>query len=145
MELTRLFKSFEGIWRFDRRITSLAGAPLGGAKGQAVFIPHSRMLAYREDGRHHETALEFFRHYVYAYSGDEIHVFYGDGAQTGQLYQCLIADGENRLVSREEHLCGGDRYSSVYAFADDGHFSLETKVLGARKDYVIRTDFTRIP
>ncbi len=149
MDLSVSYTLFKGFWRFDRRVASFAGRPLGNlgkAQGQAVFVSKGPLLlAYREEGQHNALGLDFFRHYTYALVGEEIHVLYGDGPQAGQLYQRLTFDAaKNQLISKEEHLCGADCYSSLYAFSDDDRFTLETTVRGPRKDYTLSTEFTRL-
>lgn len=137
---------FHGKWSFERVVTSLAdNRRLNNAQGQAVFAPENpnAFLSYREDGIDN-NGQSFFRHYRYAAADGGITVFYGDGPQTGQLYQAYVSSPcGSFLRAKTPHLCGADIYQGIYELSNEHHFSLTTEVTGRNKNFKIETAYRR--
>ncbi len=141
-----LFENFEGTWTLTREIVS--GADILTAKGAATFTrKNASSLAYKEQGVSFSLGaqeLPFFRHYAYYLQDNIIAVHYADGPQSGDLYQHYAATENGVLTPVAVHVCGDDRYDGSYAVFDDNHFHLTTRVKGPKKDYVMKTCFSRM-
>ena len=139
VQIIDLFNSLKGEWILHRQIT-----PGGVMSGKAVFLPQDEhSYLYEEEGQlqlDNGVMTDFLRRYIYRLIDDDIHVYYADGLQNGQLFHKL--DFQNETFATAEHSCPPDFYVSEYLFAD-GCFKVTHRVRGPKKDYVSLTDFTR--
>lgn len=113
--------------------------------GRALFARQSDdHLHYAETGiltTDEGAVLEPSRSYDYYYRHDAIVVTYADGPQKGSLFLELPITCS---VSAARHLCGEDLYEARYHFMNAQQFSIEFSVSGPRKNYLHRTDFSKI-
>ena len=124
-----------GHWRLEREIEDLSAGLTGTLAGAAVWRDHAGGLIQEETG-----TLEFAdappmqaeRRYLWRAEGDGLAVFFADGRP---FYS--IAPG--RLKDR--HSCPPDIYDVAYVFSDNGAFSTDWRVIGPRKDLIIRSHY----
>lgn len=146
-DLKTIFDNFKGSWNFERRIASLeTDKEEATAQGTAEFTQQENAsLAYEETGKLNLStgqSLPFYRHYLYTLEENAMHVFYGDGPQTGQLYQTYRMK-ENDLHAEAVHVCGEDLYEGEYTRLGRDAFTMTQRVKGPRKNQRITTHFTR--
>lgn len=145
--LQDFFNQLHGDWIFVREIL---GSTPATAHGTARFTrQNDNEYDFREDGTlklQNGEKLQFFRNYIYRLTDRSMDVLYGDGAQIGEHYQSyILAQQQDKLVPIETHICSKDCYRGTYFLIGDNTFTLETAVKGPKKDYTIRTIFSRAP
>jgi hypothetical protein len=145
-----VFDRLAGVWSIDRSIE-----PGGRFEGQALFRPDGPdRLAYQEKGDMilaDGSRFEATRRYVYDWIGNWIQgrivVRFDDGPNRGNVFLKLdlrsADDAAEPIEARDSHLCGEDVYDATYRFVDAGRFEFTCRVHGPRKDYVLRTVYSR--
>ncbi|SEP70377.1 hypothetical protein SAMN05216548_101298 [Faunimonas pinastri] len=137
-----VFDMLEGRWAIARTVEGQARFD-----GEAVFTPRADgRLDYLEEG---ELALEgggrfhSARSYVYARRENGLAVFFEDGVS---LFHEVNLSGPGEIASgTAEHLCRADTYRTRYDFEPGGaRFTVTHRVTGPRKDYVMRSTYTRL-
>ena len=119
--------------------------------GEAVFTeePGGSVL-YREEGelllRNGQTSRAY-RHYRFAESDGSLLIAFADGFDSGKHFVALRFAGDlsGRMVARDTHLCGPDRYDVVYHLDFPGRFATDIRVSGPRKSYRVISRYTRLP
>jgi hypothetical protein len=141
-----LEKYFEGNWIFERMIFDYNNERrYGVANGIANFTPvDKKKLIYNEEGKLSLVAsgqeFPFFRSFVYVFDGDQLEMFFNDGANSGQLYQHYSLDINNSvLTSSVQHICQDDYYNGIYSIISSTEYKLETLIKGPRKEFKIET------
>ncbi len=131
-----------GQWRLQREIPGQ-----GSMTGLAVFeAAGDSKLLYRESGELRlETGalLRGAQSYFYEAIPTGFEVRFQD---TGELFEqvTLIAVEGDSWVGHAQHLCAADTYISEYRFHANGTWQVQHTVTGPRKDYIIRTTYTRL-
>jgi len=149
--LPDLHAYFRGCWRFTRSMLGTDAQVVGNAEGQAEFkVASESLLHYLESGQLRLIAdqrlLSFSRRFDYEIVGDLVHVAFADGMQAGQAYQSYRHDpARQALVPLETHLCLRDRYDGRYVLISADCFDLHTRIEGPHKDYLLHTQFIRMP
>jgi hypothetical protein len=128
---------FAGVWRLTRRIDDMLTSRQGHFSGTATFTAEADGLDYREIGELQLAALPpmtAVRRYFWRDSGDEIAVFFADGAP----FHSFAKDGDG---AGTPHLCGSDLYRVRYDFGDWPVWHAQWQVKGPRKDYVLASRY----
>lgn len=131
-------QDFEGRWRLDRRIENAQGAD-ARFEGLATFVPVPGGLDLHEagtmvldgQGRFHAE-----RRYLWRAAGTRIAVQFDDGRAFHQFDPGVTAP-------EAHHLCTPDDYRVAYDFADWPRWRAVWRVIGPRKDYVMRSLYFR--
>jgi hypothetical protein len=139
-----------GSWTFTRQMQSLDGASIGKAQGQAQFdlATAAATLHYHETGQlqlqAEARAISFSRRFDYQLQDDLWQVSFADGPQAGQAYQRYRYDaGQRALLPEEIHVCLQDHYDGSYRLLDEACFTLQTRIEGPHKAYLLLSRFSR--
>lgn len=141
-----IFENFAGDWVFERRV--LEDKKILYAEGICIFAPTGpRQYSYQENGVWKPTyngVTDFSRCYVYERDESTLNVYYGDGLQTGALYQSYMLSPCGKYLTAEKiHFCGPDQYIGRYELIDAQNFALTTEVTGQNKNYRMVTNYRR--
>jgi hypothetical protein len=125
-----------GHWRLEREIEDLSAGLTGQLAGAAIWRADDAGLIQEETG-----LLEFGgarpvqadRRYLWRVEGDGLAVLFEDGRPFHRI-------GPGRLSDR--HDCPPDTYDVTYVFGETGVFSTTWRVIGPRKDLIIRSHYT---
>ena len=136
---------FLGDWKANRVISGF-----GEITGQATFQvndQHDDYLDFQEamvlpSAQNKEQKPNAFRTYEYRMTSEGFDIYFSDGATKGDLFLSFAFTQASILTSH--HLCIKDHYDATFAFLSDDEFELSFSVVGPKKDYSIRTRFTRI-
>jgi hypothetical protein len=146
----QLLYRLAGQWSLSRTIDGQdpVKSPLRGSmRGSAVWTPiNSGAMAYREEGllRLNDGAeMQAERDYIYGLHEDGFDVFFKEFPPRLFQHVALGPDADGGLFGNAEHPCGEDIYRSSYRFGRDGNFTICHVVSGPRKNYAMRTDYTR--
>lgn len=133
---------FLGHWRVQREISGF-----GNITGQASFQRHeseAQWLEFQEamvlPGAK-ESKPNAFRRYTYRMTDLGFDIYFSDGATDGALFLSFAFTQASILTSH--HLCIKDHYNAKFAFLSDHEFELSFSVVGPKKDYSIKTRFTK--
>ena len=135
------FTFLEGAWRFHRTIST--GATV---EGTAVFAKRpdtDNTLDYREDGTctmPEGSIFTAYMKYVYRFHNEKISVHFADDRFFHALQFHLESDP---LTATAQHLCVCDTYQATYTFFERNRFQLLYEVQGPKKNYTIKTLFTK--
>ncbi len=145
----QFFDLLPGAWRFDRQIPGQASM-----QGTARFMPRDDgALHYHEQGElvlPDGQRLQAHRAYRYTRQPDGFCVWFDE--MPPRLFHRIVLSrtAAGQTVGIEAvaggsamHLCGADRYDTVYGIHADGSWSIRHEVSGPRKRYVSLTRFCR--
>lgn len=138
----QIFQSLSGEWSLKRTLGSY-----GIIHGTGIFCRSScpSILSYREDflvENFNQNFMHSYKEYEYHYKlGKIIKYFKFENKKNQIFYELEFIKDDFAIAS---HLCNLDRYDVEYRFGDLGYFSMEYTVKGPSKDYVIKTEFTKI-
>lgn len=137
---------FEGNWSFERTIFDYKyERRYGTANGIASFTPvDKKRLVYIEKGKLSLTAsgqeFAFFRSFIYVFNGEQLDIFFNDGANSGRLYQRYSLDTTNSILAPSvQHSCRDDCYNGIYSIISSTEYKLETSIKGPKKEFKIET------
>ncbi|MEM6587252.1 MAG: DUF6314 family protein [Pseudomonadota bacterium] len=136
--MPRGLMDFEGTWRITRTIDDRLGPP-GRFKGAAQFTPNEDGLRYSETGQltlGEGPSFSATRTYLWRADGPLIEVLFPDTSPFHRF-------DPNAGGAGERHYCDPDIYDVIYDFSDWPHWATTWTVTGPRKDYTMRTQFTR--
>lgn len=105
----------------------------------------AKCLSYSETGclaLKTGTTHEAYRSYIYSESSHGFSVWF-DEPVPRLFHEILIQDKGGTLCGEAAHLCGDDRYETLYCFHPDASFSIQHRVTGPRKNYLSMTTFVR--
>lgn len=138
-----IFNNLQGKWKVKRLLSGY-----GTAQGVAVFSLHGKQenyLHYREDITVKPTQIISpyiaYREYIYIYD-----------PQTNNIIQkfidnklfCVLNFSISNNTAQGEHLCELDHYKATYQFTNENIFNVIYNVVGANKNYLIETEYTRL-
>lgn len=140
---------FLGDWKVHRVISGF-----GEITGQATFQANNQLDGYldfneamvlpssqnQNGGQDHKPNA--FRTYEYRMMPEGFDIYFSDGATKGDLFLSFVFTQASVLTSH--HLCIKDHYDATFEFFSDDEFELGFSVVGPKKDYSIRTRFTRV-
>ncbi|MCO8145383.1 DUF6314 family protein [Rhodovulum tesquicola] len=132
-------EAFAGEWRLDRVIEDARAGHAARFEGRAVFAPGKAGLVQAETGRLHlpgHAPMTAERRYLWRQGASGIEVFFEDGR-----FFHAIAPGPH---AQALHDCPPDRYEVGYDFARWPDWSSLWRVTGPRKDYAMRSVYTRL-
>ena len=148
--MTNLKDYFIGAWAIDRTITYVGDVTHATATGVATFIPQADgALLLAESGKltlvETGVTVDFTRKYRYVFDDDGVAIYFQDDpTQNDGLYQSYSWDETSgRLTSRDKHLCVLDIYDAQFHMQDARTFWQNTVVTGPKKDYQIKTVFSK--
>ena len=130
---------FAGLWRVSREIEDHACGHDGRFRGVARLTPEEGGLRYAEQGMLTLGAsrMQASRVYLWRFDGPTgVRVLKEDGAAFHRFDWSAVE-------SRDEHLCGADRYEVRYSFAAES-WHAHWRVRGPRKDYASTTRYIRM-
>lgn len=130
---------FEGRWALHREVSEARG-PGGMFEGEAEFAPDGAGLRYVERGVLHlpgRPAMKAERVYLFRAAGQGIAVLFDDERPFH-----AIALGTAR--PKAAHWCDPDQYDVGYDFTAWPVWTARWQVRGPRKDYVMRSRYTRL-
>ena len=133
MSQARQLCDFLGRWSLSRQITH-ANQPPAEFTGQAEWRMQEGRALYREEGvlsLAGQPPMQAMRHYIW---DEGLNVFFEDG----RFFHTV-----SPLGGEARHWCDPDAYWVVYDFAAWPEFRATWRVKGPRKDYVMRTKFSR--
>ena len=128
---------FEGRWLVNRRIENAVG-PDASFQGAVDFIPDDAGLMMREVGEmavDGQPPLRATRDYRWCDADDGIDVYFDDGRFFHRIGQGACPE--------DRHDCAPDLYRVTYDFSAWPEWTSLWRVTGPRKDYVMRTRFSR--
>ncbi|NDV01039.1 DUF6314 family protein [Pseudoroseicyclus tamaricis] len=134
MELTA--EDVAGRWQIARQIDDRRAGEAGTFAGTAEFTGGPVELRYLEEGEltmGGRAPLRAARSYVWRFTPAGVELYFDDG----RFFHAIGADG------RGEHPCGEDLYRVRYDFSGWPAWQAEWRVVGPRKDYVLRSRYTR--
>jgi len=141
-----VFQHLGGKWDVVRHFE---GSYRGVFSGEATLIHRREDTAtyhYEESGELVDGAGHAFaarQRYRYRLSGDGLQVLKCEGSEW-ELMHKLDFSREGRLALAEHvHLCGEDHYAVRYRVDLEGGWELDYEVRGPKKDYRIRSVYTR--
>jgi hypothetical protein len=138
--MTRMLNDFAGSWTIKRDIDDRLGGS-GRFEGQALLEPYKGGLRYAEKGTltlNTGASMRAERIYHWQQDGRLIAVTFEDGRAFHRFDPSLGGAGDR-------HYCDPDIYDVIYAFEDWPTWSSHWTVKGPRKDYVMRSVFSRLP
>lgn len=127
---------FTGRWHLTRRITDARG-PDAVFTGTATFTPDDHGLLLHEVGElrlQGQGAFHAARSYLWRPDGAGIAVFFADGRDFHRF-------DLRGAVAKADHWCDPDTYKVQYDFAQWPLWQAEWRVIGPRKDYVMRSEY----
>lgn len=132
---------FEGRWHLARQINDVRG-PDATFTGTAVFSPDAdgRGLELVERGQlvlRGQGAFQAERRYRWQQDGAGVAVFFADGRDFHRF------DPQGG-TAQADHWCDPDTYEVQYDFTGWPVWQAQWRVTGPRKDYVMRSVYTRI-
>lgn len=125
-----------GTWRLSREIDDLRAGLTGRLTGEAGWRADGMGLIQEERGLLRlgdAPPMQAERRYLWRADGDGLAVFFEDGRPFHRI-------GPGRL--RDRHACPPDTYDVTYVFGENGAFSTTWRILGPRKDLMIRSHYT---
>ncbi len=131
-----------GEWQMVRRVWGVARL-----RGKAVFLPAGDgALLYQEAGTLvtcHGDVSRAWREYIFVLVEGGFDVYFAEVPR--RLFHAVrpVRDGRH-TVARCEHLCGDDRYRTLYRWKNAGTLSICHRVTGPRKDYTMVTVYQKI-
>lgn len=131
---------FAGIWSLSRRLEDALTGQQGHFAGTATFTADADGLAYRETGELRlggAPPMTAERRYIWRDAGEEIAVFFPDGAPFHTFAPSGAGDGT-------PHLCKADLYRVRYDFGEWPVWQTRWQVKGPRKDYVSVSRYVRL-
>ncbi len=131
---TRTLNDFEGAWTLRRFITHASGAE-AEFRGTATWTPDDQgRLRCSEDGllKVGQGAPVTARQ-TYLWE-DGLRVHFSDG----RFFHTVPASGGDA-----SHWCDPDQYDGAYDFSDWPKWTVTWRVLGPRKDYTMRSAYSR--
>lgn len=139
--LHQLFRSFEGLWKIQRVIST--GEKMAGTATFKPCAENPDTLKYHERGQLTTPSgikFDVFRDYEYRFDqkSNAIDVLFSDGRH----FHTLIF-GHCLKEAQGHHLCIKDNYNARYQFIDPETFELSYQVIGPKKDYSITSQFTK--
>ncbi len=134
-------RDFEGRWRLTRQIDDARG-PDATFTGTAVFSPDSggRGLELVEQGQlvlQGQGAFQAERRYLWQQDDACVAVFFADGRD---FHRFDPQGGQAQAA----HWCDPDTYEVQYDFTGWPVWQVQWRVTGPRKDYMMRSVYTRI-
>lgn len=136
-----VFQSLRGSWDIKRRIT-----PGGVFTGVGVFEAiNDDQYIYTETGDmflDNGTQINAYRAYTYLFENGKISVYFQDGADKGSLFHTLDINENGQAIA--SHQCLEDHYASKYHFEMPEKFTVEHKVKGPKKDYILTTKLAKL-
>ena len=130
---------FAGLWRVAREIEDFAYGRDGKFRGVLRLTPEEGGLRYAEQGllTLGASKMQASRVYLWRFEGATgVRVLKEDGADFHRFDWSAVE-------SRDEHLCGRDRYEVRYSFAAES-WHAHWRVIGPRKDYASTTRYIRM-
>jgi Family of unknown function (DUF6314) len=140
-----VFDLLLGSWNFVREVpqqASMTGRATISLIEDETALYHERTRIALVNGQ----ILNGRQHYLYRRSEWPINGFDVLFYDTRKLFHSLeFSPGENReLLAKASHLCSADLYLSEYKLDGAAKFSVRHTVRGPRKDYVVKTIYSRI-
>lgn len=131
---------FKGGWRLTRQIDDARG-PDATFTGTALFSPlGGDGLELVEQGRlvlRGQGAFQAERRYIWKQEGASVAVYFADGRDFHRF------DPQGG-TAQADHWCDPDTYEVQYDFTGWPVWEAQWRVTGPRKDYVMRSVYTRI-
>lgn len=130
---------FAGQWRIGRRIDDYRDKRIGQFDGTATIARSASGMLYTEEGvltLEGATPMRASRQYHWNSANGAIRVDFEDGRF---FHSFEPATGKSDAV----HLCGEDEYRVIYHFMNWPEWRAEWRVRGPRKDYRMRSDYSR--
>ncbi|KYR01254.1 hypothetical protein DLAC_02374 [Tieghemostelium lacteum] len=155
--MLRAFRSFSGRWNFTREILHKNNnerfSVNGIAKFQQLNVGDENTLQYQEEGvmkqLSNSQTFNITQRYIYQYDEpkDQITVYFDENPK--RLFHHLttttsVGEISNCQAVRGYHLCELDHYNATYQFLSDREFQIIYSVQGPKKDYEIKTLFTKL-
>jgi len=143
IEAKDVLRYFLGDWKVQRTISGFGEIP-----GEASFHRHAdneQWLDYQEAmvlPNSDQQKPNAFRRYSYRMTASGFDIFFSDGATKGDLFLSFAFTQASTLTSH--HLCIKDHYDATFEFLSDTEFQLSFSVVGPKKDYSIKTRFTKL-
>ena len=139
----KIISSLLGSWSLSRSIdngTSMAGTATfsDGGNRRYPYVEHGTLQL--ADGQ----IVNAERRYIFEEAESGFAVLFAETPPRLFHRIALTREGAN-WVGDAVHLCNEDRYESRYEFRPDASFTVRHAVRGPRKQYVIRTRYTRSP
>jgi hypothetical protein len=128
------FKCFVGTWNVARIIGKNIKA-FGTAK---FSLKNEDVVMYREEIKItvDDKITEAYQEYLYKYEDGKIFKCFSDGRE---FYELIIEEKN----AYGQYLCSEDLYKAFYTFDSPNYFTLNYKIKGPAKDYVIENTFFR--
>ena len=133
-----VLQDFQGLWRLERQITDARG-PDAVFTGTADFSPDDAGLTLHESGRLElagQGGFQAERRYLWRPDGAGIAVLFADGRDFHRFDPAWVE-------AEADHWCDPDTYKVRYDFREWPRWQAEWRVTGPRKDYVMRSLYTR--
>lgn len=143
--ISDIFERLQGEWTFVREVPGKASmkgrariAPTG--EGRARYDETARVRL--ADGKT-LTGTQSYRYRRLPSPANGFDVFFADREQLFERLDFhLSADGA--LRAEAEHRCPPDQYVSTFTLDRDDRLTVEHKVQGPHKNYVVRTAYRRV-
>lgn len=113
-----------------------------------LIVPHrtGHALLYREKinlKTPHGSTLAGSREYIYLFHQDRLEIFFCLEGKLGELFMALPFQFSSHTYQCTHH-CGADTYHGEFEFSLPDKFKITYRVEGPRKDYVIRSEYSRV-
>lgn len=138
----KIFHFLRGNWTFYR-LTNGQGEMWGKAYF-TDFLEDFPRLQYKEAGTFvtpQKVQIPFYQNYIYILRNNKIKVYFNSLQKKEDLFYILEFYDGNKAFG--DHVCGNDKYQATYTFLNENQFTLQYKVVGPRKNYLIETNFQR--
>lgn len=142
----QVFDFFEGKWSVDRRFE---GSYCGSFHGAASFVPERGKAAcyqYLEQGALMDGAGQRFdakQSYRYRLAAGQLQVLKREESEWMMMHELDFRDDNGIATAEHIHRCGQDHYAAVYRIDFTGTWEVAYTVNGPKKDYRIRTVYSR--
>ncbi|MGX9354322.1 DUF6314 family protein [Roseobacteraceae bacterium S113] len=138
--MPRALSDFVGHWRIARDIDDAKAQMQARFEGTAVLSWQGDDLAYAETGALQmpgAITMQAQRRYLWSQEGPRLCIFFDDGRPFHHIEL-------GTLRPKAHHDCPPDVYDVTYDFSVWPHWCAQWRVQGPRKDYVMRSEYSRI-
>ncbi len=129
----------EGAWSLTRTVLDRRSGACGRLSGKAIFETEGEGLLYRENGVLRLGARDYDVSQIYRYRFPEperADITFDHG---GYFHTLDLSSGRWSA----EHLCNEDLYRGAFRAAGAGGWRVVWRILGPRKDQVLKTRYLR--
>jgi len=131
---------FEGQWQITREIDDRHAGQSLMAEGQAMFTADKAGLIYQEElviSVKGQPPMKGTRGYLWRAQEDgKVAIHFEDGRY---FHRLNLGQGN----SADHHACDPDSYSAQYDFCGWPVWSVSWRVVGPRKDYIMKSRYSR--